>query len=309
MIYDILYSFLFIISSALAASGIVISIELNKKYDVSFFQSLIFAEVFLAIFGFYGIWGQIILNKFVSPFIEADFYTRLTHTALLSSFPFLIVGFVMLIIVCLHLTKRKIIVKLHLLIVILAHALLIATGFVLSGQSDINFLLAQKIIFILLTVLFHTGLLFILLRNRKRDTFITTESLRILTLCIFTLMLLQIATSLYIGYHPLVLPAFIIIYYLGFAFIPVYLRFGAEVSLLMESSQNKLSFKDFCQQYEITDREAEVVKQIYAGLSNQEIADKLFISLQTVKGHTHRIYYKTNIRSRAQLIAIVNKLK
>jgi DNA-binding CsgD family transcriptional regulator len=48
------------------------------------------------------------------------------------------------------------------------------------------------------------------------------------------------------------------------------------------------------------------MQEICAGLSNQQIADKLFISLQTVKDHTSRIYYKTNCSGRAQLIAMVN---
>jgi DNA-binding NarL/FixJ family response regulator len=47
------------------------------------------------------------------------------------------------------------------------------------------------------------------------------------------------------------------------------------------------------------------MREICNGLSNQQIADKLFISLQTVKDHSSRIYYKTNCTGRAQLITMV----
>jgi len=62
---------------------------------------------------------------------------------------------------------------------------------------------------------------------------------------------------------------------------------------------------EFLKEFEISPREAEIIREICCGLSNQEIADKLFISLQTVKDHTHRIYIKTNARNRMQLMTMV----
>ncbi len=53
---------------------------------------------------------------------------------------------------------------------------------------------------------------------------------------------------------------------------------------------------------ELTPREAEVLKLIAAGLSNQEIADKLVLSNATVKTHINRIFYKTGARDRAQAV-------
>jgi ATP/maltotriose-dependent transcriptional regulator MalT len=56
----------------------------------------------------------------------------------------------------------------------------------------------------------------------------------------------------------------------------------------------------------ITKREKEIVEQICQGKTNQQIADALFISLQTVKDHTHRIYCKIGINSRMNLVQMVN---
>ncbi len=53
---------------------------------------------------------------------------------------------------------------------------------------------------------------------------------------------------------------------------------------------------------ELTPREVEVLKLIAAGLSNSEIADKLVLSNATVKTHINRIFYKTGVRDRAQVV-------
>jgi DNA-binding NarL/FixJ family response regulator len=53
---------------------------------------------------------------------------------------------------------------------------------------------------------------------------------------------------------------------------------------------------------ELTPREVEVLRLIAAGLSNQEIADKLVLSNATVKTHINRIFYKTGARDRAQAV-------
>ena len=58
--------------------------------------------------------------------------------------------------------------------------------------------------------------------------------------------------------------------------------------------------------YKISKREKEIVQQICQGKTNQQIADELFISLQTVKDHTHRIYSKIGINSRMNLVQMVN---
>lgn len=50
-------------------------------------------------------------------------------------------------------------------------------------------------------------------------------------------------------------------------------------------------------------REQEVLELIAAGLTNQEIADKLVISPETVKKHTGTIYSKLGVRSRTEAVA------
>ena len=58
----------------------------------------------------------------------------------------------------------------------------------------------------------------------------------------------------------------------------------------------------------ISDRELEVLHLIAAGLSNREIADKLFISLNTVKTHTKNINSKLDVNSRIKAVARAKEL-
>jgi len=51
----------------------------------------------------------------------------------------------------------------------------------------------------------------------------------------------------------------------------------------------------------LSKREEEVVQCVVIGLSNKEIAEKLFISLRTVKAHLTSIFKKTECRDRLEL--------
>jgi DNA-binding NarL/FixJ family response regulator len=52
----------------------------------------------------------------------------------------------------------------------------------------------------------------------------------------------------------------------------------------------------------LTDREREVMALVAAGLSNEEIAEKLVVSPATAKTHVSRAMVKLNARDRAQLV-------
>lgn len=53
---------------------------------------------------------------------------------------------------------------------------------------------------------------------------------------------------------------------------------------------------------ELTARELEIIQELMRGGSNQEIADRLFISENTVKNHIHNILEKLNLPNRREII-------
>lgn len=56
------------------------------------------------------------------------------------------------------------------------------------------------------------------------------------------------------------------------------------------------------QQLELSKRELEVLELLAQGHSNQEIADRLFVSLNTVKTHTSNLFSKLGVSRRTQAI-------
>jgi len=58
----------------------------------------------------------------------------------------------------------------------------------------------------------------------------------------------------------------------------------------------------------ITKRELEILELIAGGLSNREIADKLFVSENTVKTHSSRLFDKLSAKRRTQAVQIGKEL-
>jgi LuxR family maltose regulon positive regulatory protein len=58
----------------------------------------------------------------------------------------------------------------------------------------------------------------------------------------------------------------------------------------------------------LSQRELEILKLIAEGLSNQEIGERLFLALDTVKGHNRRIFDKLQVQRRTEAIARAGEL-
>jgi DNA-binding CsgD family transcriptional regulator len=59
----------------------------------------------------------------------------------------------------------------------------------------------------------------------------------------------------------------------------------------------------------VSKREYEVLELMANGLSNQQIADRLFVSLNTVKTHTSSLFLKMDVKRRTQAIQKGKDLK
>jgi LuxR family maltose regulon positive regulatory protein len=58
----------------------------------------------------------------------------------------------------------------------------------------------------------------------------------------------------------------------------------------------------------LSQRELEILQLLAQGLSNREISERLFLALDTVKGHNRRIYDKLQVQRRTEAIARAREL-
>jgi DNA-binding NarL/FixJ family response regulator len=73
----------------------------------------------------------------------------------------------------------------------------------------------------------------------------------------------------------------------------------------VETGQRVEPVETLAARYALTRREDEVLTLIGEGLSNAEIAGRLYVGVATVKTHINAIFAKLGVRDRAQAIALV----
>jgi len=88
---------------------------------------------------------------------------------------------------------------------------------------------------------------------------------------------------------------------LVFFFIGIYINKNTPIT--KEVNHKKIK------ELNISNREYEVLCEIARGLSNQEIANKLFVSQSTIKTHVSNILVKLNAKRRTQAIQISKELQ
>ena len=81
----------------------------------------------------------------------------------------------------------------------------------------------------------------------------------------------------------------------------VFKKYTSELNMLYKE-HNKIH-EGFFSNYDISNRERELIIAMQKGFSNKKIADTLFISLNTVKTHIKNILRKVNSKSRFELLA------
>lgn len=92
---------------------------------------------------------------------------------------------------------------------------------------------------------------------------------------------------------------------LAIIFMGLGIWFGSQMNFGRKENELEIGEKELSKRLEllkISGREYEVLQLISTGLSNQQIADQLFISVSTVKSHTSKLFEKLNAERRTHLI-------
>ena len=98
-----------------------------------------------------------------------------------------------------------------------------------------------------------------------------------------------------------------VVEYNGIPMSPAIARRAME--LLREAPKPISSITESTVENQLSDREMEILKEVVKGYNHHEIAEKLFISPNTVRTHVNNIYKKLHLNSRSQVMNLAYKNK
>jgi len=299
---------IFILSVAMAAGGIVLTTRLRDKFHHEIFSTLLYFQVFIFTFGFYGIWGQAVIKVFLSAYISEDLMSRFSDIAMLLGLPFLVFAWLMLVQFVCGISGRKSNKWLALWFLLLNFLIIIVVGYFVAKANEVKPVSLIRNYFIVMNMLYSLIAALLIYFPGRGKSYIHDFDRRIIAPALIGIMIIQGVLLFFYKTQISLAIAFILAFFAGNTLLPVYLNYGTLLTAFIKEPMKDISFEEFCKQFEVSPRETDIVREICNGLSNKEISNKLFISLQTVKDHTHRIYIKTNVKSRVQLINLVKEV-
>lgn len=297
------------------AIAIFFTFRLYKRYRIPFVNSYFFYLVFLYIFGTYSLAGSGIL-EFLLIRMEVD--PEVIHSSRLYAI-FLGIPFIGLSKFMFLRSTREFFNKKQSPLFIILYFTVVLAAFVLYGiymvkynysasGTTLNMLALQRWVFCgFMGIVYLWAFLSILFWSRKQAP-IAKKFIRTFGACYLVFMVLSVAPlpieQLFPFSRNLFIMVFLSLHLIPIFFMNLYLDKTREMDD-DSKSDFETRFSEFAEKHEISKRECEVVRLICQGYSNQEISDALFISLQTVKDHTHRIFVKTGVRNRVQLTNMI----
>ncbi len=307
MMLNLIITAIFLISVAIAAGSITITSQLRTQFKFDFLSTLLYMQVFYFMFGFYAIWGQVIVISYVTPLFNKLIVEKINEITILFGTPFIIFGWLMMLRLIAELIGKKLWNYFNAVFLLGNISFLVAVGLYTSKTAGVKVsdVLTYYYLISGLTYALYGGIS--LWRAGNKQLILKQPQRQNLSKGIVLFVLAQNGALLFCYSNIWITLLFIFLYFAGTAFIPIYLKYNQEFRLPPAQISTPLELDDFCMKYEISPREKEIIREICKGLSNQQIADKLFITLQTVKDHTHRIYGKTFAISRMQLMKMVQE--
>jgi DNA-binding CsgD family transcriptional regulator len=292
---------------------------MSQKYRLQFLPIYFYFLIFLNIFGIYGIAGaRIIRGLLVSMGTAGTMVEHITLVSVFLGLPFLILAMYMFLRLCCEMVRKSLPTAFNLIYFLIQFIIYLACGLllVLTARSTAGqFGQVQRIVQVTYSVLFAVNsilaLVFLFINQRRLIDINEKKSVRIfgfLYLAIIGVLILLVNLS---HLTPWLEGLFLIFLFashlIAIFFLNIYLdKFVIEPVVVVDFNK---SVNDFVTKYGISGREKEIIELICMGKSNQDISESLFISLQTVKDHIHRIYLKTAVRNRVQLANLIRKFQ
>jgi DNA-binding CsgD family transcriptional regulator len=307
---------LFLVPLIAGGISIFFAYRLMKRYRVSYTTSYFYYLVFLYIFGTYTLAGSGILEHLLRGMeMDPQFIHSARSYAVLLGIPFLALAKFMFIRSITEFFQKKPALAFTISYFLLLAAVFVGYGIYMIRLTHFDLgdyrvlILSQRWVFIA----FNWGIyllvfLYILFFSSLLSDLPAIKHIRMFGAWYLAFLVLSMTPLALSGYHALFRQVFLLVFLswhlIPILFLNIYLnKYQEAETVLPDDFESRLMA--FVEKHEISKRECEVVRLICRGLSNQEISETLFISLQTVKDHTHRIFVKTGVRNRVQLSNLI----
>ena len=308
----------FVLCLGLTAATVLVSRQLLSTYASEFLRHHFYYLAAVHAFAFYGLWGQV-LTRGVLAAVDTDAAVVNVVAVFVPvlGVPFLFVSWAMLVNMAGSMFGRTIEPKWHSAHVVVFGLLLLGAWTAIARMqaepaSPLDVLgVIEAAAMIGIELLYFSAFLILVLRFRvvaegdKRRVLLVFSGLLCGAFVARSLLAALVLVDIRLGaigllaFHGSNLPALL------------YLRANADRVFPPVKAEHatKQGVEHVLDHYGVTKRERQIVQKICLGKTNKQIAEELFISLQTVKDHTHRIYSKMGVNSRVQLEQMMNTAK
>lgn len=295
--------------------AIIVANRMMRKYPLSYLQSYFYFLVFIYIFSVYSIIGSQTLRRILENHQTPHTTIQSAEAMLIAlGIPFLILAWYMFI----RLSREFFRKPLPQLFVALYFGLF-AISFIGYALMNLDIGSLEMIQFfmdktqliwtftLLMLLVFGTTLISVLINTKSLGDLNQRKAYQWFAVWYAVIIAMSLLCLHFSTVHILFGLAFIVVL-TGFHLVPVvflnlYLQRYYVQQVEDSSFEGRLG--QVIEKYGISRRETEIIELICKGMSNQEISDSLFISLQTVKDHVHRIFTKTSVKNRVQLTNLV----
>lgn len=278
---------------SMTAGGILILFRFRQNVIGPSLQYLQYFFILISVFGYYTLWSKILL----AGVFAIDNAESVARVVAYMGMPFFLLGVMMLLIWSCKLQRRTVGWTLAGVIV------LSASGSYAIWLTGLPINDVVRGVWSLSGLITYCAVLAVLAFGKQ--SYVQHGSELPVQALVGVAGLIHASYFSVLALSPLYEIGFVIVFYLFNAALVVFYVYRAPQT----QAQNAEDFSSFLKQFGISKRESDIVLGIYAGNTNQEIANQLFISLQTVKDHSSRIYQKTFVKNRGQLIALVRQAK
>jgi DNA-binding CsgD family transcriptional regulator len=313
---SLVFIVIFIFCLAIAGACILISHQFIKTYNADFHKNYFYFLVSFYAFALYAIWGHLLLRNLLTGLnTRPEVMEAISNFSSILGLPFLFISWIMLINMAYSLFGKnagKVWIPYHIALFVIL-TLGIWLGYDMMTINNIH--TASTVRYIQMAYLSIFGLInyivFITLVKRlaKLNKALGRDKIMMFSIMLVLAFFIQVFSSVFAFQGKWQLAVVILLFFSSNLFPLLYLRTRSDDIFLPVKAENsnEETLEQIVKRYHITKRERQIVAKICLGKTNQQIADELFISLQTVKDHTHRIYSKIGINSRMQLVQLVNQ--